>query len=300
MSIDSSIAIVAQTSNNSTSDLSSDHSDDQVDVMATITATLNRLTAITEGGKKIIQILRSAIAEVNNANASNKPTDYSRLIDMLRGDIIVPSLVTTESILYDGATMRLMKTALNNSGHTDYQLPEQSNLEALIDELYSVTPNIHNDIMSLYRARMADLYRPTTTYNSNHSEQQCPTSPQRVPSSSNHRHSIYSDNPNCPPSLTFTFSASHQVSFCNDTVDIPMNERSGSQDVQARVNQPIAPVIGSTALFEPPLSQTNSFLNRSQSRNSFLLNNSNKCNLNLTPDTADRITAQLRAATSWG
>jgi hypothetical protein len=95
-SIDSSIAIVAQTNNNSTSDLSSDNSDDHVDVMATVTGTLDRFTAITEGGKKIIQILRSAIAEINNANASNKPTDYSRLIDMLREDIPAPSLVTTE------------------------------------------------------------------------------------------------------------------------------------------------------------------------------------------------------------
>jgi hypothetical protein len=212
-SIDSSIAIVAQTNSDSTSDHSSDHSDDQVDVMATVTTTLDRFTAITEGGKKIIQILRSAIAEINNANASKKPTDYSRLIDMLREDIPAPSLVTTESILYDGATMRLMKLALNKSGHTVYQLSEQSNLEALIDELYSDTPNIHNDIMSLYRAQMAELYRPTTTCNSNHTEQQCPASPQRAPSSSNHRQSIYSDNPNCSPNPTFTPSASSQVSF---------------------------------------------------------------------------------------
>jgi hypothetical protein len=103
-SIDSSIAIVDQVNNNnSTSDHSSDHTDDRIDAMAAITATLDRFTAITEGGRNIIQILRSAIAEINNANASNGPTDYSNLIEMLREDIPALSLVTTESILYDGA-----------------------------------------------------------------------------------------------------------------------------------------------------------------------------------------------------
>jgi hypothetical protein len=143
--------------NNSTSDHSSDHNDDRIDAMAAITATLDRFTAITEGGRYIIQILRSAIAEINNANASNGPTDYSNLFEMLREDIPDLSLVTTESILYDCATMRLVKTALNQSGHTVYQLPGQSNLEALIDELYSSTPDQHNTVLSLYRARVAEL-----------------------------------------------------------------------------------------------------------------------------------------------
>jgi hypothetical protein len=189
-SIDSSIAIVAQTNNNPTSDHSSDQSDYCTDPMAAIFITLDNFTANTEGGKKTVQTLRSAIAEINNANASSNPTNYSRLIDMLREDIPALSMVTTESILYDGAVMRIMKNALNQSGHIVYQLQEQSNLEALIDELYSVTPKLHNEIMSLYRARVAELSRPTTTVNRNYSEQQHPASPQRAPSSSNHRQSI--------------------------------------------------------------------------------------------------------------
>jgi hypothetical protein len=84
---------------------------------------------------------------------------------MLRKGIPAFSMVTTESILYDGAVMRIMKNALNQSGHTVYQLQEQSNLEAIIDELYSVTPNLHNNIMSRYRARVAELSRPLTTVN---------------------------------------------------------------------------------------------------------------------------------------
>jgi hypothetical protein len=114
-SIDSSIAILGQTNNNnSTSDQSSDHTDDRVDAKAAITATLDRFTAINEGGRKI----RSTIAEINSANASNTATNYSRLIDMLLNDILALSLVTTESILYDGATTRFMKTDLNQSEHT--------------------------------------------------------------------------------------------------------------------------------------------------------------------------------------
>jgi hypothetical protein len=283
-SIDSSIAIVAQTNNNSTSDHSSDQSYDRTDPMAAIATTLNNFTANTEGGKRIIQSLRSDIAEINNANASSNPTNYSRLIEMLREDIPALSMATTESILYYGAVMRLMKNALNQSGRTVYQLQEQSNLEALIDELYSITPNLHNNIMSICRARVAELSRPTTTVNNNYSEQPRPASPQRAPSSSNHRQSTYSDNPNCPPSPIFTPSTSRQVSFRNDTVDIPVNESGSSQDVRAQMSQPVAPVNGSTAILEPPVSQTNSFLNRSQSRNSFLLNNSNNCKLNLVPD----------------
>jgi hypothetical protein len=121
-SIDSSIAIVAQTNNNPTSDHSSHQSDDRTDPMAAIVITLDNFTANTEGGKKIIQTLRSAIAEVNNANASSNATNYSRIIDMLREDIPALSMVTTESILYDGAVMRIMKNALNQSDHTLYQL----------------------------------------------------------------------------------------------------------------------------------------------------------------------------------
>jgi hypothetical protein len=282
-SIDSSIAIVDQVNNNnSTSDHSSDHTDNRVDAMAAITVTLDRFTAITEGGRKIIQILRSAIAEINNANASNGPTDYSDLIEMLREDIPALSLVTTESILYDGATMRLVKTALNKSGHTVYQLPGQSNLEALIDELYSGTPNQHNDVMSLYRARIAELSKVTTTTTnkprSNYPELQCPSSPTPPPSSSQRQ--VYQDNPNCPPSPTPPHSLSRQVSFCDNPTSIPNN----SQDVRAQQIQPTAPGHESTAILEPPVSQNNSFLNRSQPRNSFLLNNSNNCNLNLTPE----------------
>jgi hypothetical protein len=150
--------------------------------------------------------------------------------------------------------------------------------------------------MSLNRARVAELSRPTNTVNTNYSEQQHPASPQRAPSSSNHRQFIYSDNPNCPPIHIFTPSTSRQVSFCNDAVDIPVNESSGTQDVRAQVNQPVAPVIGSTAILEPPVSQNNSFLNRSQPRNSFLLNISNNCNLNLTPDAVN--SEQINSSTS--
>jgi hypothetical protein len=75
-----------------------------------------------------------------------------------------------------------------------------------------------------------------------------------------------------------------------------VNESSGSQDIRAQVSEPVAPVIGSTAILEPPVSQNNSFLNRNQSRNSFLLNNSNNCNLNLTPDAVN--SEQINSSTS--
>jgi hypothetical protein len=116
---------------------------------------------------------------------------------MLREDIFALSMVTTEYILYDGAVMRIMMNFLNQSGHTFYQLPEQSNLEPLIDELYSITPNQRNTIMSLYRAHIAEISRPTiatigTPVTNNYSDQQCPASPQRAPSSSRQRQSVYS------------------------------------------------------------------------------------------------------------
>jgi hypothetical protein len=65
------------------------------------------------------------------------------------------------------------------------------------------------------------------------------------------------------------------------------------------VKQPVAPAIGSTAILEPPVSQTNSFLNRSQSRNSFLLNNSNNCNLNVTPDAVNSEHNNSSASSSY-
>jgi hypothetical protein len=220
------------------------------------------------------------------ANASNGPTDYANLIEMLREDIPALSLVTTESILYDGATMRLVKTALNQSGHTVYQLPGQSNLEALIDELYSSTPDQHNTVLSLYRARVAELSRVTTATtnkpSSNYSELKCPSRPTPPPSSSQRQ--VYRDNSNCPPSPIPPQSSSRQVSFRDNPINIPINNSSNSQDVRAQQIQPTAPVHESTAILEPPVSQNNSFLNRSQSRNNFLLNNSSNCNLNLTPE----------------
>jgi hypothetical protein len=66
-------------------------------------------------------------------------------------------MVSKESILYDGAVMRFIKNALNLFGHTVYKLPGQSNLEALIDELYRGTPDQHTIVTKLYRARMAEL-----------------------------------------------------------------------------------------------------------------------------------------------
>jgi hypothetical protein len=264
--------------NNSTSNHSSDHTDDRVDAKAAITATLDRFTAITEGGRKIVQIPRSAIAEINNDNASN-------LIYMLREDIPALSLVTAESVLYDGATMRLMKTDLNQSGHTVYQLLDQSNLETLIDELYSSTPDQHNIVLSLLRARVDEISRITTVTtnkpSSKYSELQCPSSP--TPPSSCQRQ-VYRDNSNCPASPTPPPSSSHQVSFRDSPINIPLNNSSNSQDVRSQQIQPTVPVHESSVTLETPVSQNNSFLNRSQSHSSFLLNNSNHCNLNLTPN----------------
>jgi hypothetical protein len=193
------------------------------------------------------------MVEINHANASDNPTDHSPLIEMLREDIPAVSMVSKESILYGGAVMRFIKNALNLSGHTVYKLPGQSNLEALIDELYSGTSDQHSIAANLYHARMAELTGPTiatigTPVGNNYSEQQCPVSSTAPPSSSQ-RHN-YRDNSNCPSSPTPPPSTSRQVSFRDGS--------SGSQGVRAQAIQPIAPVIGSTAILGPPVSQYNS------------------------------------------
>jgi hypothetical protein len=144
---------------------------------------------------------------------------------MQRDDITAVSIVTKTLILYD-AVMRFIKTALYLSGYTVYQVPGQSALEAPFYELYSGTPDQQNTVTSLYKKRMAEFTGPNPFTDNTQSDQQCPASPQRAPSSSNHRQSIYSDNPNCPPIPAFAPSAPRQVSFRNDTVDIPTNETS--------------------------------------------------------------------------
>jgi hypothetical protein len=80
---------------------------------------------------------------------------------VLRDNIPAVSMVTKTSILCDGAVMRFIKTALYLSGHTIYQVSGQSNLEALIDELYTGTPDQHSTVTNLYKKRMAELTGPT-------------------------------------------------------------------------------------------------------------------------------------------
>jgi hypothetical protein len=162
-------------------------------------------------------------------------------------------MVGKESILYDGAVMRFTKNALNLSGHTVYKLPGESNLEALIDELYSGTPDQHTIVTKLYRARMAELTGPTiatigTPVSKSYSEQQCPASPTPPPSSLNRYY--YKDNPNCPSSPSPPPSSSRQVSFRENLVSIPIKESGSSQDARAQTSQPVAPLHGSTAILK--------------------------------------------------
>jgi hypothetical protein len=90
--------------------------------MLTLVAAIDNFSPNTEGGSQIMKTLRSAIVEINHANASDSPTNYAPLIEMLREDIPAVSMVSKESILYDGAVMRFIKNALNLSGHTVYKL----------------------------------------------------------------------------------------------------------------------------------------------------------------------------------
>jgi hypothetical protein len=49
----------------------------------------------------------------------------------------------------DDAVMRIIKKALNKSGNTVYQLPEQATIEALIDELNSGSLERHSTTMGM-------------------------------------------------------------------------------------------------------------------------------------------------------
>jgi hypothetical protein len=67
---DSSIAIVEPTTvDNATSDQSSSNSNYQPDPMMTLVAAIDNFSPNTEGGNQLIKTLRSAIVEINNANA---------------------------------------------------------------------------------------------------------------------------------------------------------------------------------------------------------------------------------------